>query len=541
MNTKNQFLLPILFAIMVAFGMLIGTKFNPYPYRKSNSSKLDKISEVITDIDRAYVDTINKNSLINETILKLLQDLDPHSYYIDASEIEAVQQDLEGNFEGIGIEFNILRDTIIVVSPISGGPSEALGIHAGDKIILINDEVVAGIGIKNSDVRNKLLGKKGTKVTVQIKRYNEKDLLSFTITRDKIPLYSIDASYMADANSGYIKINRFSATTFEEFKKALKELQEAGMEDLIIDLSGNPGGYLNAAYDITNQFFSSRKLIVYTEGRMRKRKNYYSNGRGSFNSGKIVILIDEGSASASEILAGAIQDWDRGLVIGRKTFGKALVQEEFTLSDNSVIRLTVARYYTPMGRFIQKPYTHGSHDYYMEMYERYSNGQVYSQDSIHFNDTLKFTSANGRILYGGGGIFPDVFVPVDTIGNTHYLNQLIRSGVFTNFVLQYIDNNRSYLMARFPDFNSFDKRFSSNSMMAEFIDFAEKSGVDYNQIEFEQSSKIINYQIKSLIARQLFETEDYYRVFNKLNNKFLKALEVLNSNKFEELGISSEQ
>ncbi|MBT3302073.1 MAG: S41 family peptidase [Bacteroidetes bacterium] len=534
MNKKTQILLPFLFALMVAFGMYLGKRFHPYPYQ-------NKLTEVLNKIDETYVDTIQEDKLINETILKLLQDLDPHSYYIDAADVAAVEQDLDGNFEGIGIEFNILRDTIIVVSPISGGPSEALGIQAGDKFIYIDDEVVAGIGIQNADVRNKLLGKKGSKVNVKLKRNGESDLLDFTITRDKIPLFSIDASYMVNEDIGYIKINRFSATTFDEFKESLYKLEKEGMQSLIVDLSGNPGGYLKAAYDITNQFFSSKKLIVYTEGRMRKRRNYFSNGRGDFTSGKLVVLIDEGSASASEILAGAVQDWDRAIIIGRKTFGKALVQEEFVLSDQSKIRLTVARYYTPMGRFIQKPYDTGTDDYYMEMYERYANGEVYSADSVHFNDSLKFTSANGRIMYGGGGIMPDIFVAIDSSGNTYYLNQLIRSGSFSSFVLQYVDNNRPLLLNKYPDFKAFNTYFSANSVLKEFNVHAKKTGVEYREDEFNKSKDIILNQIKALIARQLYEAEAYYKVFNQMNNKYQKAVEVLQSDKFDELEINSKQ
>jgi carboxyl-terminal processing protease len=539
MKTKNQILFPLLFAFMVVFGMWAGSRFNPYHKSKNNISD-NKISEVIRNIEKYYVDTIDQDRVVDDAITKLLQDLDPHSYYIQAKDVKAVQQDLEGNFEGIGVEFNILRDTIIIVAPISGGPSEALGILAGDKIIYIEDENVAGIGIQTSDVREKLLGKKGTEVKIRIMRNGQSQLLDFTLKRDKIPLFSVDAYYLADPTTGYIKVNRFSATTYEEFISAMHDLQSQGMKNLILDLSGNPGGYMDAANKLINEFFSSRKLIVYTEGRMLKRENSYSNRHGDFTDGKLIVLVDEGSASASEILAGAVQDWDRGIIIGRKTFGKALVQKEFMLSDQSVIRLTIARYYTPMGRFIQKPYTDGNEEYFMEMYERFTNGEVYFADSNNLNDSLRFTTANGREMYGGGGIMPDIFVAIDTTGNTNYLNQLIRNGCFTRFVLNYLDENRKALLLAYPEFETFDKQFKTKNILDDFIAFSEKD-VKKEEKELNRSEEIILLQLKALIARQLYDNASYYRVFNQMNPKYIKAVEVMHSDLFDKLRISSRQ
>ena len=373
----------------------------------------------------------------------MLHDLDPHSTYLSKEEVAAAQEQLEGGFEGIGVSFNILDDTIFIVNPIAGGPSEKVGIHAGDRIVKINGENVAGTGITNLDVMKKLKGPKGTKVNVSIKRRRVDKLLEFTITRDEIPIYSLDASYMVDDKVGYIKLARFSNTTMDEFNEAMTKLQGKGMKDLILDLSGNGGGYLYVAIDLADQFLAGRRMIVYTEGVHNPRRNYYSTDKGSFESGKLVIMIDETSASASEIVSGAMQDWDRAVLVGRRSFGKGLVQGRFELNDGSEIRLTVARYFTPAGRLIQKSYSEGYEAYSHELLERYNSGELSGEDTKHFPDSLKYhTLIKNRVVYGGGGILPDYLVPIDTTEYSDYYRDLISQGVLNQFILEYVDNNR---------------------------------------------------------------------------------------------------
>lgn len=526
MDKKLNYLVPLLLSVALAIGLYAGYRFNPYNKSPEIKEK-GKFGEVLDIIEMAYVDTVNRNELIENAIRNMLLDLDPHSVYLTKEENIESYQDLQGNFEGIGIEFNILNDTIIVVSPISGGPSESVGIKAGDKIIYVENELVAGKGLTTAEVRKRLLGKKGTKVKIKIMRNGSKNLIDFVITRDKIPDSSIDAAYMIDKTTAYIKINRFSAQTTEEFKTNLAKLMINGMTGLILDLSGNPGGYMDVAIQIADQFLDANKLIVYTEGRQRKRQDYYSSSNGMFTNGKLVIIIDEGSASASEILAGAIQDWDRGLIVGRRSFGKGLVQEPVLLSDSSEIRITVARYYTPSGRFIQKPYQNGSRDYYMEMYHRFSNGQAFSKDSIAFPDSIKYKTAKGRIVFGGGGIMPDIFVPLDTSGNTAYLSQLNRNGIFSMFSLSYLDRNRKNLLARYPDFESFNNNFKVESLKEDFIKFSESQGIDYDQNSFNRSKKIIFTQIKAFIARNLYDMNTFYRVINEINPEYLQAVKAI--------------
>jgi len=538
MNKRYNFILPLLFAVMVALGMLIGSRFSPK--QDNRASEYEKFSEVMTHIENSYLDTINKDQLLTDAIINVISDLDPHSFYIDRKELVTVNQDLGGNFDGIGVEFNILNDTIIIVSPISGGPSEALGIRAGDKIITIEGENVAGTGITTDGVRKRLLGKKGTQVNIQIFRSSENRVIDFSITRDKIPLYSIDASYLVTPEIGYIKVNRFSSTTAKEFLTALKDLKNKGMNSLILDLSGNPGGYLEAAFRIADQFFSTKKLIVYTEGRARPRTEYFSTNRGLFSQGKLVVIIDEGSASASEILAGAIQDWDRGILIGRRTFGKGLVQEQIPLSDNSALRLTVARYYTPSGRCIQKPFKgKAKNGYYMDMYHRYANGELTKKDSVHQVDSLKYETFNGRIVFGGGGITPDVFVPLDTSYSSGLLSNVNRLGLVNRFTLEYIDKNRNSLENTYDNFAAFDNNFDTKPIFRDFLDYAHKNKVNATAGDIEKSGIVIETQLKALIARQLFGPQSFFKVINQINEEFKKAIEVIQSDRFRELDIES--
>ncbi len=426
-NTPNQIKLPLIMAIGLATGLLLGVQWGRPRLSVEVDRDVQKLREVLTYISEKYVDEITTTNLTDEAIRHLLTKLDPHSTYIPASERLLANEDLRGNFDGIGVEFNIFQDTIVVVAPLSGGPSEALGIQSGDKIVEVDDKNVAGVGITTSEVMRLLKGPRGTSVKVTIKRPSKAELLEFTIIRDKIPQQSVDVSYMIDSRTGYIKISRFSATTHDEFTQHLNELKKQGMTRLILDLQGNPGGYMAEAIKIADEFLPEGRKIVYTRGKdARLNTDANATSRGNFEQGEVIVLVNEGSASASEILAGALQDNDRALIAGRRTFGKGLVQHPFDLSDGSELRLTISRYYTPSGRSIQKPY-YDEDEYATDILERYKKGEFFHADSIRLNDSLRYTTLGGRIVYGGGGIMPDYFIPLDTTSNSHYLNELYTS------------------------------------------------------------------------------------------------------------------
>lgn len=488
---------------------------------------ISKFRQVLTYIQNDYVDDVNPDDLVEGAIVEMLTKLDPHTVYIPAEDLEMTNSQLEGNFEGIGIEFNIFHDTIHVVSPLSGGPSESLGIRSGDKIIKVDDENVAGIGITNRDVISKLRGPKGSEVVVKIKRKGVKELLEFTIERDVIPQFSVDVSYMIDETTGYIKVNRFSATTYMEFKEGLTRLLEQGMQDLVLDLTGNPGGYLGQAVKMVDELLKDNQMIVYTKGKEpRHDSQYYSREKGDFENGAIVVLIDEGSASASEIVSGALQDHDRALVVGRRSYGKGLVQMPVELMDGSAMRLTISRYYTPSGRCIQKPYSDNPDDYHMEYYERFENGEMYSRDSIKVNDSLTFKTDNGRLVYGGGGIIPDYFVPLDTSKNSTYLVRLFNSNTIQEFSLSYSESRK----AEFEkwDFAEFRTKFKiSDEILASLIKTGEQNGVEYNDVDFQKSKALLRNYLKAYIARSVWKNEGFYPIFNEQNEILTKALTVL--------------
>ncbi len=479
-------------------------------------------------INAFYVDTVNENKLTESAIEGMLKTLDPHSAYISADEVKKMNEPLDGSFEGIGIQFNIMNDTLIVVNPISGGPSEKVGIIAGDRIVSVDGKNIAGIGIKNSDVFRMLRGAKGTEVKLGIKRKGEKDMLTFIVVRDKIPIYSVDASYMAAPVTGYIRISRFAMTTNDEFIKAMNKLKKQGLKNLIIDLRGNGGGYLKAATDIAGQLLDGKKLIVYTEGMASPKKEYFASNHGMFRDGNLVVLIDEGSASASEIVSGAIQDWDRGVLVGRRSFGKGLVQRPFSLPDGSMIRLTIAKYYTPSGRCIQKDYTHGLTAYEMEVYDRFEDGEVFSKDSVHLADSLKYkTKVLGRTVYGGGGIMHDVYIPMDTSMYSKYYRDIVATGVLNRFVLNYVDRNRNSLALDYPDFHYFNTHFVvGDDLMGRLIEEGEKAGVKKNDEEYKKSEEYMKAQVKALIARDLWSSSEYFEVMNPLNTLYKKAVEI---------------
>lgn len=499
---------------------------------------IEKLNALIFHIQRSYVDEVDTEKMVEDAIVSMLEELDPHSMYIPADELKAMNEPLKGNFEGIGIQFNILKDTILVVSPISGGPSEKLGILAGDRIVKIEDEKVAGVGIKNSDVMTKLKGPKDSKVNISILRKGERDLIPYEITRDKIPIYSVDAYYMATPEIGYIKINRFAATTHDEFLTALSMLKENGMKDLILDLQGNGGGLLKAAIDLSDEFLPEDQLIVYTEGRAYPKRETHSEAGGSFESGRLVILIDEGSASASEIVSGAIQDWDRGLIVGRRSFGKGLVQRPINLPDGSAVRLTVQKYYTPSGRSIQKPYTEGIEAYQKEKYERFYSGELTNADSIDLPDSLKYFTHKNRLVYGGGGIMPDIFVPLDTSEFSDLHTQLIRKGVFNQFSLEYVERNRKDIVQEFRTVTDFANNFECDEdLMNEFRAHAEKEDVEFDEAEYERSESLIKSRVKALIARNVWNTSAYYQVFNPHWSTYQKAVEVLETDGYNNINL----
>lgn len=522
-------------AICLAAGLSANAQTNP----ATLNGELDKLDKLLFAIDRFYTDTVNVHKLVDDAIVKVLEDLDPHSVYIPKEELQAMNEPLVGNFDGIGIEFNILKDTILVVSPIASGPSEKLGIKAGDKIIKVNDELVAGIGIKNSDVPKKLRGPKGTLVKITIQRDGVVEPLVFNIIRDKIPIFSLEASYMATPKTGYIKISRFAASTHEEFVAALKDLQAKGMENLILDLQGNGGGYLQSAVDMADELLSDNKLIVYTQGRSFPKEENLANKKGLFEKGKLVVLIDEGSASASEIVSGAIQDWDRGALVGRRSFGKGLVQKPFMLPDGSQVRLTVQRYYTPSGRCIQKSYAEGSEAYFKEKYERFSNGELFSMDSIQMPDSLKFFTKNKRVVYGGGGILPDFFVPADTAESSAYFSAVVRKGSMNQFALEYANKHRNDLLAKYKNVEEFSKGFLvSSDLQTEMTNYYANEGVEYNAEQYNRSKRWFELRFKATVARNLFDNSAFYYVINELNESFMKGVEVLNSGTYNKMKLA---
>lgn len=521
--------MPLLLSVILIIGMQLGFKlrestWNKRPVRSDNT--ISKLDEIINLIKAKYVDDIDAKSILDRALDQFLVDLDPHSFYIPESELKSIKESLEGNFEGIGIEFFIVKDTILVVTPISGGPSEALGILSGDKIILINDTLVAGRNITNNDVIKKLRGNRGTKVKISIQRNGHPHLLDFVITRDRIPVLSVDVGYMVDSITGYIKISRFSEKTYDEFRVNLNKLLSQNMKNLIVDLRQNPGGYLTAATMIADEFIGDNKLLVYTEGRAYKRKEYLANHPGKFEEGNLTILIDEGSASASEILAGALQDWDRATIVGRRSFGKGLVQEQYQLHDGSALRLTVARYYTPSGRSIQKPYANGTDAYYREIYDRYDMEGVNKQELSGSADTSKkYYTANKRIVYGGGGIMPDVVVQADTSYDLQYYF-LVRSYV-PSFIYNYFSENQG-LFLQYKESDYFRKNFEiSEQLYRRFLAYAFKEGLKKDEAQLNKISAKIKTLMKAYLAKQMWKDEGFYPVLNTIDDVFLKAYEVV--------------
>lgn len=522
--------------ILTFFMMLAPFTLFAQPNTDHNSplATTEKFKTLLTYISQFYVDSVMEDKLVEEAIVSMLEKLDPHSIYIPKEEVEATNAPLKGNFTGIGVRFQILKDTIMVVNTIPGGPSQKVGIREGDKIIKINGENVGGIGIRTDGVRDRLLGDKGTKVNVTIVRRGDKKPHEYTITRDKIPLFSIEASYMARPEIGYIKLSSFAETSMIEFRHAMDSLKQQGMKSLILDLQGNGGGYLHIAHQLCDEFIDGDKLLVYTEGRTFPRRDYTAGTTGSFEKGKLVVMIDESSASASEILSGAVQDWDRGLLVGRRSFGKGLVQKPVNLPDGSMVRITTQRYYTPSGRCIQKPYEEGLEAYHKEKYQRYLNGELTNADSIKIPDSLKFqTRISKREVYGGGGIIPDIFVALDTTYISDYYNDLIRKGIMNSFTLTYVDKNRNKLKKAYPDFKKFNESFKvDDKLIEELKSYAKNEGLEFNEEQFNTSKDHILVRLKAGLAQNIWDYPMFFQIINEVNPSFQKAVEAIEGENF---------
>lgn len=511
---SGLFLLPFLFLSLSVSAQLSVDYSSDSPLRKL------QIAEMA--VNNLYVDKVDENKLVEDAIRGMLKELDPHSSYDDAEAVKAMNEPLQGNFDGIGIQFNIVDDTLMVIQPVSKGPSEKAGIMAGDRIVGVNDTAIAGVKMRREDIMKRLRGPRGTTVNLQIVRRGVKDKLLFTVKREKIPVKSVDAVYMIRPGIGYIKIGNFGATTHREFSEALSTLGKEGMKDLILDLQDNGGGYLQASVQVANEFLEANDLIVYTEGRRARRTNYKAYGDGKFRKGRVYVLVNEFTASAAEIVSGAMQDHDRGVVIGRRTFGKGLVQRPIDLPDGSMIRLTIAHYYTPTGRCIQKPYKKGDpEDYAMDFEKRLKHGELTNRDSIHFADSLKFRTLNKkRTVYGGGGIMPDVFVPLDTMQYTKFHRQLVLKGLVINSSLKYIDSHRKQLKADYPSFDTFSKAFEVPEALTDSLlsEAARQDIKPKDDEELKRTMPSLKTQLKALIARDIFDMNEYFRVVNETSD-----------------------
>lgn len=517
---------------------LIGIAFSS-PRQDINLDQNNKLRLAEMAIMQLYVDTINENKLVEDAIRGMLEGLDPHSQYSNAEETKDLNEPLTGNFSGVGISFNMNSDTLYVIQTISGGPSERVGMQAGDRIIAVNDTVIAGVGMKNTDIMKRLRGPKGTDVDVKVLR--QQDTIDFRITRDDIPIYSVDASFMVDPNNGYIRLNRFAAESGEEIRTAIKNLQKQGMDRLILDLTDNGGGYLNAAVEILGEFLEPGQMTVYTEGTNSERTDFNARPAGRsplFPEGRLVVMTNQYSASASEITSGAIQDWDRGLIVGRRTFGKGLVQRPIPLPDGSMIRLTVAHYYTPAGRNIQKPYEKGNQKAYREdIVDRFNSGELMHEDSIKYVDSLRFeTLKNHRTIYAGGGISPDKFVALDTTEYTKYYRNVVAKGLINKFAISYVDRNRNELKKKYKNDEIFTRDFViTPEMLQELYDMASKEDIEFNEEEAATSAPLFSMVLKGLIGRDVYDSSTYYRVYNTHDPIFREAYRLINSDDYDKL------
>ena len=528
-NKKLIIFLPLIISISIVLGITVGTQFSNRKYISNNDRKLNTILNMVSD---GYVDTIDVNKIIEQTIPHMLNNLDPHTVYIPAKDLTEVNNELDGSFSGIGISFFIMNDTVRIVEVLSGGPSEKAGLIAGDKIVSVNDTSFTGSKITNQEVFKKLRGIKGSSIKLGIKRSSSDKVLSYDLIRGDIPVNSIDAAYMVEKEIGYVKINKFARTTYDEFLQALVKLKNEGAERYILDLRGNGGGFMEMAILMANEFLPENSLIVYTQGREKKNnQQFWSDGNGSFQDVELTVLIDEYSASASEILAGAIQDNDRGLIVGRRSFGKGLVQRQFELADSSAIRMTVSRYHTPSGRCIQKDYKKGSDAYSHDIYDRIISGELSNKDSIKIDTTNVFQTVHRRKVYGGGGIIPDIFVPSDTSGITSYYINVSNAGLLQKYAYSYTEINRDDF-SKLEDYKQFLRILpSNNNILNDFVSFAAENGVPARWYYINMSKELIVNQIKALIARDIFGSEAFYPIYNKNDKMIQKAVKAINENK----------
>ncbi|GAP69983.1 C-terminal peptidase [Bacteroidales bacterium 6E] len=532
MFRKHPSFIPLILAVTLVAGLVIGNalsrKSQP-EYRPMRTASANKLTTILELVQQAYVDSVDTREIIESTIPEMLENLDPHSTYIPAREMQGVEEEMQGNFSGIGVQFSIQEDTVVVIEVISGGPSHKLGLMAGDRIVMVNDSLIAGVGIQNDQVLKLLRGQKGTKVKVSNLRRGYAELFDFDITRGDIPIFSVDVSYMIDKETGFIKVSRFAEQTYREFMEGMARLDSAGASKIIIDLRGNPGGYLTAVIRMVDEFLGKDEPILITRGKSQPEKVYNSSGRNSFSDKKVFVMIDEFSASASEIFAGALQDNDRGIVIGRRSFGKGLVQEQVPFTDGSAVRLTVARYYTPSGRSIQKPYNNGNEKYNEDIFERMIHGEFLDKDSIQFADSLKYYTRSGRVVYGGGGIMPDIFVPADTSGRSEYFNRVAQRGLVYQYAFQFTDQYRDQLK-RFITASEMEKWLDRQNLMDGFVKYAAGKGVPPNQEGLRISGEIIETQLKAYIARNILGEEGFYPIIQKIDKTLLKAIEVSRQN-----------
>lgn len=536
-NSKFTVILPTVIACSIALGILLGGKVfrnnrtRNMPNQSLVTGNSNKIDMLLSLINTTYVDSVSIDSLIENAIPLIVDELDPHSSYLTKAEVLEANEIYDAQFDGIGVTFNMLTDTVIVLNVISGGPSADAGIQAGDRIITVNDSTIAGVKMPQNSVVKRLRGPRGSQVKLGIQRYGHKGLIPITVTRGAIPIKSILASYMIRPEIGYIRFEQFSGTSHSELIAAISSLKEQGMKKLILDIRGNGGGLLDQAIVIANEFLPVNNMIVYTQNREGQKDIQYSNGKGSFTDEELVVLIDENSASASEILAGALQDNDRGTIIGRRSFGKGLVQGQFPFPDGSALRLTIARYYTPVGRSIQKPYDKGRESYYNEVYDRYEHDEMFTADSIHFNDSLKFTTPGGKVVYGGGGIMPDIFVPIDTSDVTPYFRAVTDwdKNILYRFTLEFSDRNRARLNG-INTLEELDRFFAEQpNLLNDFVAFASRSGVSPNAADIAKSKALILSQLKAYIGRNSpLEDNAFYHCIQQIDPVVDKALETLN-------------
>jgi len=524
-NTKYQISLPLILCIGLAAGLLIGANINSKSPRKSDGSEIEKLREVLSLVQNEYVDKGKTDVVVEDAIQHILGKLDPHSAYIPARDKIEANEDLKGNFEGIGIEFNIFQDTLVVVAAIRDGPSEAVGLRPGDKIVKVDGKSIAGIKLTNLDVQKYLKGPKGTEVKIDVMRKRQKSPIAFTIVRDRIPQTSVDASYMIDQEIGYIKVSRFSQTTYEEFKKALDQLKKDGMKKLVLDLQGNPGGYMDQAISVADEFLPKREKIVFTSGQEKKyNEDAIATDKGDFEHGDLIVLVNEGSASASEIVSGALQDNDRALVVGRRSYGKGLVQRPFDLNDGSEVRLTISRYYTPSGRSIQKPYE-DLDAYDKDIVKRYKHGEFFHADSIHFNDSLKFHTLNGRTVYGGGGIMPDYFVPLDTANSSKYFNELFGVNAIREYAFNYAEENKEKLEK--AGFENYKKKFNvDDAMLSRLVALGQREKVNPNPKDLARNKIVFQVYLKAEIARRVWGNSAFFPIFNETNEVLEQAVKM---------------